>query len=139
MFSWISKFAGKPARANDQDFGKLTYMGGYWEGQGTFPVTGGKVEYFITADEHGPSAANRIALHKIYYNYTELASKAASAISAMTGTIVPTSELVISSLDVPSSDLDESVWEINFSHTSGALFSVKFCGLEATGEVDASN
>ena len=138
MFSWISKLARKPHQTTDPDFGNLTYLGGYWEGKGAFPATGSEVEYFVIAGEHGPSSENRKSLRHICDSYDELSSRAATAISIAAGTATKVSDLVISSLDVPSGDLDGSVWEMSFSCTNGTQFCVEFSGLETTGQADTS-
>ena len=138
MRSLFSKLTGQPQRVEDPDFGKLTYMNGYWEGANIFPPTQSEVEYFVTADERGPSDANRQVFQTIRSNYTGLLTQAVTAISKVTGSTAKASELMISSLDIPSGDLNAATWEISFSGAGGTLFSVKYSGLGATGEVDAS-
>ena len=138
MRSWFSKLTKQRQHAEDPDFGKLTYMGGYWEGAGIFPPTQDKVEYFVAASEHGPSDANRQAFQIICSNYAGLLAKAAAAISSATESTAKASELSVSSLDIPSGDLDTGTWEMSFDDTAGTLFSVKFSGLDATGVVDVS-
>ena len=138
MRSWFSKLIKRPPCAEDPDFGKLTYMGGYWEGAGIFPPTRDEVEYFVSAGEDGPSEANRQAFQTICGNYAGLLAKAVSAISSATESTANANELAISSLDVPSGDLGACTWEMNFSGTDGSFFSVQFSGLEATGAVDVS-
>lgn len=138
MRSWFSKLMDQPQRAESPDFGKLTYMGGYWEGAGIFPPTLNEVEYFVTAGEHGPSDANRQALQLICSNYAELLAKAATVISNCSESTVKADELNVSSLDVPAGDLGAGTWEMSFSMTDGALFAVEYRGLDATGAVDVS-
>ena len=72
----------------DRDFGKLTYMGGYCEGDDEFPATRRGVEYFMVADIHGPTPGNKRALELASVNYSSLAEKAASVISEKVGTVV---------------------------------------------------
>ena len=138
MRSWFSKLIGQPQRAEDPDFAKLTYMGGYWEGASIFPPTQSEAEYFVTADERGPSDANRQAFQTICNNYAGLMTKAVTVISRATGSTANASELMISSLDIPSGDLSAATWEMSFFGTGGTVFSVKYSGLDATGEVDVS-
>ncbi|MEL1264201.1 hypothetical protein [Pseudoxanthomonas putridarboris] len=138
MLSWLRKFAMRAPRLEDPTFGTLTYMGGYWEGAGQFPPTKDAVEYFVTADEHGPTDANRDAFRFICAHYPELEIGARAAISAAIDDAAAGNALFISSLDVPAGDMGSTTWEISFSDAAGALFSVEFRGLEATGNVEVS-
>ena len=138
MHSWLSKIVGQPRRAETPDFGKLTYMGGYWEGAGIFPPTLSEVEYFVIAGDLGPSDANQRAFQVICSNYAELLEKAAAVISNGSKITVKASELNVSSLDVPAGDLHAENWEMSFSRPDGASFAVEYRGLDATGTVDVS-
>ncbi len=138
MRFWLSKLIRQSRHAQDPDFGKITYMGGYWEGTGVFPPTQSEAEYFVTADEHGPSDANRQAFHIICSNYAGLLERAATVISSETQSVVNACDLSISSMDVPSGDLDASTWEMNFSGADDTFYSVEYNGLDATGAVDVS-
>jgi len=143
MFSWLRKLVKGPARLDDPVFGLLTYRGDYWEGAGVFPPTGTNVEYFITADENGPSAENYSTFQEICSRFAQLENKARLAISRTASQLghfktADTETLIVSSMDIPSGDFDSAIWEINFSNPEEAFFSVAFKGFETTGVVEIS-
>jgi hypothetical protein len=139
MFSWLSKLTERPQRREDDLFGTLIYMDGYWEGAGVFPPTQTHVEYFVAADYVGPTEINRRAFQQICHNYPAVLNSASAAISSTLGFSVSPGDLALSSMDIPASDLDAARWDISFTDSDSQLFSVTFNGLHATGEVDASS
>ncbi|WP_454262442.1 hypothetical protein [Pseudoxanthomonas mexicana] len=137
MPSWFSRLFRKPLQLNDADFGALVYMGGYWEGAGRFPPTQSDVEYFVMADERGPSNKNRAAFSEICGNYQALHDRGLDAVRAATRSDLITM-IVVSSMDVPSEDISTARWEMNFSGVDGVFYSVEYKGLHATGLVEVS-
>ena len=138
MLSWLSNLRKQPRRRGDELFGVLTYMGGYWEGAGTFPPTQTQVEYFISAGELGPTDANREAFQAICNNYPAVLAGASAVILSTLGLKLGPDDLALSSMDIPATHLDLASWEISFAGRNGQLFSVVFEGLHAKGPVDVS-
>lgn len=142
MISWLRKLFRAKEPRTDPTFGKLTYMGGYWEGLGWFAPEGCEIEFFIDADEHGPGARNREAYDILCAQFPALKMAAVAAIQAAArqgdGPASVPGDLTVTGLDVPSAPLPDASWTMYLEGGDNTCFAVPFRGLTASGEVEFS-
>ena len=117
-------------------------MGGYWEAEGTFPPTGTTIEYFVEADDDGPTQSNIEAFALICSSYDAILNQAHAVVSGALAQSkddpLPVTRLIVCGIEIPGSPLADSQWELSLSGPRDEHFAIPFRGLHALGHAEAS-
>jgi hypothetical protein len=146
---WLKTLVQKlgPKRIDHPTFGPLVFMKmsdsskSYWEGAGTFPATGKKIEYFIDGDENGPHPGAEDFYRDVLTRYTELIEiirpTLAVEFQQWVGRSLPNDiekEFTLTSLSIPDVRIKPLMWDISFDcSSSDHLFSVQMSDWSITG------
>jgi hypothetical protein len=146
VLAWLKKRLGR-IRLIDPVLGDLLYMGGYWEGAGTFAGTGDHVEWFVDAPQEGPGESQRQLFRAIAERYATLLPAVhevlAKQVAEWDPTVVatPVSQLVkLVGIDLRESESPTMEWELSCDSTLKGTpqFGVAMRGWVPTGHVDVS-
>ena len=130
MLSWLRKLWQTPKTMCDGDFGEMTYMYDYWEGQGKFPPTGDVVEYFLKAGPDGPTLANRTFLSRVCDEYAALETRALTLMQALHAAQRPTEPLRPSSMDIRQETFETAQWELTLKDARDTMFILRCMGAQ---------
>jgi hypothetical protein len=130
--SLIGRF--KPKRVNDPVFGSLVFMRmadpetSYWEGSSIFRPTGRAIEYFIDADEDGPSESQRQFYASVQERYDQLVAVVRPALVRSAekwfkaGLPLDLGDaFTLSSLSIPRTGAEPLAWELSFQFATNPL------------------
>lgn len=136
MFSWWRNLWSTPKTIDDTDFGRMTYMDSYWEGQCTFPPTGERVEYFVDAGPDGPTDGNRMFLRDICAEYAVLLARAHTVVQTLPADQRPEGTLRPASMDIRNSAFETGQWELTLQDSRDTMFVLRCAGAHPTGTME---
>lgn len=130
MLSWLRKLWQRPKTMCDVDFGEMTYMDDYWEGQEKFPPAGDAVEYFLKAGPDGPTLTNRTFLSRVCDEYAALEGRVRVLMQGLPADQRPVEPLRPSSLDIMQGAFETAQWELMLKDARDTMFVLRCMGAQ---------